>query len=66
MSALRHYILWWVAWRSPESGQGYQSPWMAEIETFLPPSGDVSNGRFWREPTMRLYPMAIESGSGSD
>jgi len=34
--------------------------------TFLPPSGDVSNGQFWREPTMRLYPMAIECGPGSD
>lgn len=33
MSALRHYVVWWVACRSPESGQDYQSTWMAEIET---------------------------------
>ena len=36
MSALRHYVVWWVAWRSPESGQGYQPTWMAEIGTKRP------------------------------
>jgi hypothetical protein len=32
------------------------------LGTFLPRSGDVSNDRICREPTMRLYPMAIGIG----